>query len=104
MAIFEWIFLTGFGVLAGVSLTNIIQNRQQQSRLEQAFYQLLEVENGNVSLIQLAAAARVNAELAKSYLDTQVKFFGAVPEVDDDGDEFYRFPKLRRWSEPEEWQ
>ena len=101
MAIFEWIFLTGFGVLAGVSLTNIIQNRQQQSRLEQAFYQLLEVENGNVSLIQLAAAARVNAELAKSYLDTQVKFFGAVPEVDDDGDEFYRFPKLRLWSEPE---
>ena len=104
MAIFEWIFLTGFGVLAGVSITNIIQNRQQQSRLEQAFYQLLEVENGNVSLIQLAAAARVNAELAKSYLDTQVKFFGAVPEVDDDGDEFYRFPKLRRWSKPEEWQ
>lgn len=104
MAIFEWIFLTGFGVLAGVSLTNIIQSRQQQSRLEQAFYQLLEVENGNVSLIQLAAAARVNAALAKSYLDTQVKFFGAVPEVDDDGDEFYRFPKLRRWSEPEEWQ
>ncbi|MBW4581490.1 MAG: hypothetical protein KME42_18120 [Tildeniella nuda ZEHNDER 1965/U140] len=104
MAIFEWIFLVGFGVLAGVSVTNVIQNRQQQSRLEQAFYQLLEVENGNVSLIQLAASARVNAELAKSYLDTQVKFFGAVPEVDDDGDEFYRFPKLRRWSEPEEWQ
>jgi len=104
MAIFEWIFLTGFGVLAGVSITNIIQNQQQQSRLEQAFYQLLEAENGNVSLIQLAAAARVNAALAKSYLDTQVKFFGAVPEVDDDGDEFYRFPKLRRWSEPEEWQ
>lgn len=103
MAIFEWIFLTGFGVLAGISITNIIQNRQQQSRLEQAFYQLLEAENGNVSLIQLAAAARVNAALAKSYLDIQVKFFGAVPEVDDDGDEFYRFPKLRRWSEPDEW-
>ncbi|PSB35557.1 hypothetical protein [Stenomitos frigidus] len=104
MAIFEWIFLIGFGVLGGVAVTNVIQSRQQQSRLEQAFYQLLEVENGNVSLIQLAATARVKAALAKSYLDTQVKFFGAVPEVDDDGDEFYRFPKLRRWSEPEEWQ
>ncbi len=104
MAIFEWIFLSGFGVLVGVSITNVIQNRQQQTRLEQAFYQLLDVENSCVSLIQLAATARVDAALAKRYLDTQVKFFGAVPEVDDDGDEFYRFPKVRRWSEPEEWQ
>lgn len=104
MAIFEWIFLIGFGVLAGSSITNILQKQRQQSRLEQAFYQLLEVENGSISLIQLAAAAQVNAEAAKDYLNTQVKFFGAVPEVDDDGDEFYRFPKLRRWSEPEEWQ
>ncbi len=104
MAILEWIFLSGFGVLAGVAITNIVQKQQQQSRLEQAFYQLLEIEHGNVSLIQLAASARVNAELAKNYLDTQVKFFGAVPEVDDDGDEFYRFPKLRRLSEPEEWR
>lgn len=104
MAIFEWIFLSGFGVLVGVSITNVIQNRQQQTRLEQAFYQLLDVENSCVSLIQLAATARVDAALAKRYLDTQVKFFGAVPEVDEDGDEFYRFPKVRRWSEPEEWQ
>ncbi|MBC7969180.1 MAG: hypothetical protein H7Z11_03435 [Verrucomicrobia bacterium] len=104
MAILEWIFLSGFGLLAGIAITNIVQKRQQQSRLEQAFYQLLEIEHGNVSLIQLAASARVNAQLAKSYLDAQVKFFSAVPEVDDDGDEFYRFPKLRRLREPEEWR
>jgi hypothetical protein len=68
-------------------------NRQQ---LDDAFYQLLEDRGSCISLIQLAAASRVDVEQANKYLERQVKMFGAVPEVDADGDTFYRFPKLQK--------
>ena len=78
-------------------------NRQQQlnnafnrQQLDDAFYQLLEEQNSCISLIQLTAKARVDGEQARKYLEHQVKMFGAVPEVDADGDTFYRFPKLYR--------
>lgn len=76
-------------------------NRQQQlenafnrQKLEDAFYQLLENQNSCISLIQLTAESRVDVEQARQYLDRQVRLFAAVPEVDADGDTFYRFPKL----------
>ena len=68
-------------------------NRQQ---LDDAFYQLLEQQNSCISLIQLTAASRVDVEQARKYLERQVQLFGAIPEVDADGDTFYRFPKLQR--------
>ena len=68
-------------------------NRQQ---LDDAFYQLLEQQNRCISLIQLTAASRVDVEQARKYLERQVQLFGAIPEVDADGDTFYRFPKLQR--------
>jgi len=70
-------------------------NRQQ---LDDAFYQLLESQGSCISLIQLTAAARVDVQQARQYLERQVQMFGAVPEVDADGDTFYRFPKLHRRS------
>ncbi|HEY9670172.1 MAG TPA: hypothetical protein V6D11_01835 [Waterburya sp.] len=78
-------------------------NRQQQlesafnrQQLDDAFYQLLEQQNSCISLIQLTAASRVDVEQARKYLERQVQLFGAIPEVDADGDTFYRFPKLQR--------
>jgi len=68
-------------------------NRQQ---LDDAFYKLLQEQGSCISLIQLTAAARVDVEQARKYLERQVKMFGAVPEVDVDGDTFYRFPKLQK--------
>ncbi|HEY9605383.1 MAG TPA: hypothetical protein V6C85_27510 [Allocoleopsis sp.] len=68
-------------------------NRQQ---LDDAFYQLLEDQSSCISLIQLTAASRVDVEQVRKYLERQVKMFGAVPEVDADGDTFYRFPKLQK--------
>ena len=68
-------------------------NRQQ---LDDAFYQLLEDQGSCISLIQLTAASRVDVEQVRKYLERQVKMFGAVPEVDADGDTFYRFPKLQK--------
>ena len=82
-------------------------NRQQQlesafnrQQLDDAFYQLLEKQNSCISLIQLTAASRVDVEQARKYLERQVQMFGAVPEVDADGDTFYRFPKLQKPSPP----
>ncbi len=76
----------------------IAKNQQESNykrQLDEAFYRLLETQNSQVSLIQLAASARVEAQVAQQYLDRQVKIFSAVPEVDEEGDTFYRFPKLR---------
>lgn len=96
MVILEWVLWIGLGGLVSYWCINTAQTNQQRSRLEQAFYRLLESENGCISLIQLAVAAKVDAVTARQYLDAQATAFAAIPEVDADGDTFYRFPKLRR--------
>lgn len=95
MAIFEVIVIIVLGALAFLLFSGAVQHRQQQIQMENAFYQLLENQDSCISLIQLAAVARVDVQRAKQYLELQVKMLEAVPEVDADGDTFYRFPKLR---------
>ncbi len=95
MAILEVLLVIALGVLAVLLFDSAIQHRQQQSQMENAFYQLLEDQDSCISLIQLAAAARVGPKRARQYLERQVQMLEAVPEVDADGDTFYRFPKLR---------
>jgi hypothetical protein len=41
------------------------------------------------------AIAQVSSQAAKVFLDEQVRLLNGIPEVDDDGDTSYRFPKLR---------
>lgn len=86
----------GAGLLVGAVILNWLQQQQQRQRVEAAFYQLLERQNGCLSLIQLVAAARMDARLVKPYLEQQAQLLGAALEVDADGDTFYRFPKLKR--------
>jgi competence protein ComGC len=95
MAIVEFVFVISVGVLLVLGALNSARSSQQQKQLEEAFYRLLEAQNGQISLIQLAAGARVDAEVAKQYLERQAKAFAATLEVDADGDTFYRFPKLQ---------
>ncbi len=76
-------------------IVNNLNESKQKRQLDEAFYQLLENQNSQMSLIQLAASARVEAEVAQEYLNRQVKIFSAILEVDDEGDTFYRFPRLR---------
>jgi len=95
MPVLEWMLMAGVFLLIGSALINTFRANQQQQRLERAFYRLLESENGIISLIQLAVTAKVDAELAKHYLNVQVKAFNAELEIDADGDTFYRFPKLK---------
>ena len=101
MPIVDLLLVITLVVLAGVLLRAGPLNRQQQletsfsrQQLDDAFYQLLEEQNSCISLIQLTAKARVDVEQSRKYLERQVKMFGAIPEVDVDGDTFYRFPKL----------
>lgn len=103
MPIVDLLLVITLGVLAVLLLRGVTQNRQQQlessfnrQQLDDAFYQLLEEQNSCISLIQLTARARVDAQQTRKYLERQVQMFGAVPEVDADGDTFYRFPKLHK--------
>jgi hypothetical protein len=103
MPIVDLLLVITLVILAGVLLRVGPLNRQQQlesafnrQQLDDAFYQLLEEQNSCISLIQLTARARVDVQQARQYLERQVQMFGAVPEVDADGDTFYRFPKLYR--------
>ncbi len=95
MAILEFLLVIGMSGLIGLFVVSNVNESKQKRRLDEAFYQLLETQNSQISLIQLAASARVEAEVAQQYLDRQVKIFSAILDVDDEGDTFYRFPRLR---------
>ncbi|HEY9907715.1 MAG TPA: hypothetical protein V6D18_08895 [Thermosynechococcaceae cyanobacterium] len=95
MIIFEELLLVGVVLLAGVLVAQTVQRQQQQRRLQDAFYRSLELDNGCLSLIQLALRARVEAAIAKEFLEAQAQAFSATLETDAEGETFYRFPKLR---------
>ncbi|MEX0268291.1 hypothetical protein AB3R30_04040 [Leptolyngbyaceae cyanobacterium UHCC 1019] len=106
MVALEWSLLVGVAGLIGFSLIKLARNIQQERRLRDAFYYLLETHGGAITLIQLAATARVDAEPAKLYLETQAKAFSILPDVDGEGNTFYRFPKVQRSltaAEDDEW-
>lgn len=96
MPILEFVLAIGIGLLSFLFLSNNISQKKILQRLDEAFYQLLESENGYITLIQLATTARVDAEVTRAYLEHQAKAFAATLEVDADGDYFYRFPKLHQ--------
>jgi hypothetical protein len=103
---FQLIVVLSFGSAGVFFLTRWYSDKQRQDRLEQSFYQLIQSNSGTVALIQLATVAQVDAALAKEYFDRQVAVLNAVPEVDDDGDMAYRFPKLnlpKSLPRQEEW-
>jgi hypothetical protein len=80
--------------MIGVLLLNLVQQNLQQHRLRKTFYELLTIQNGCLTLIQLAAVAQVDAAITQRYLQRQLDLLGGYPEVDADGDLFYRFPKV----------
>ncbi|NEP05453.1 MAG: hypothetical protein F6K25_09070 [Okeania sp. SIO2G4] len=94
MAVIEFVIFTGLGIVLGAFIFNISNDREQKRILDDAFYKLLELQNGKISLIQLAAAAKVDAQIAQKYLEVQVQVFTATLEIDEQGDTFYKFPKL----------
>jgi hypothetical protein len=91
MGAIELLILLGLGAAA----TGYFRTANRRKRLEAAFYQLLRQQDSCISLIQLVAIAQVSSQAAKVFLDEQVRLLNGIPEVDDDGDTSYRFPKLR---------
>ncbi len=91
MGLIQLLMLLGLG--AGAA--GFVYNSNRRKRLEAAFYQLLRQQDSCISLIQLVAISQVSSQEAKIFLDEQVRLLNGIPEVDDDGDTFYRFPKLK---------
>lgn len=91
MGAIELLILLGLGV----GTARFISSSNRRKRLESAFYQLLRQQDSCISLIQLMTIAQASSPDAKQFLDNQVRLLDGIPEVDDDGDTFYRFPKLK---------
>ncbi|OCR01288.1 hypothetical protein BCD67_12270 [Oscillatoriales cyanobacterium USR001] len=94
MVMLQVIFVIGLVALIALFFLNKVNESRQRRQLNEAFYRLLETQNSQISLIQLAASARVEALVAENYLRQQAEVFSAVLEVDDRGYSFYQFPKL----------
>ncbi|MEL7035190.1 MAG: hypothetical protein AAFO04_06165 [Cyanobacteria bacterium J06592_8] len=94
MALIEFLGVAGLGVLIGLLIVQLGGNREQKRKLDNAFYQLIEAQEGRISLIQLAATAQVSAEVAQAYLERQAQVFSALPDLDEDSNTFYQFPRL----------
>ena len=97
MIIFEELLLVGVVLLAALLIVQMVQKQQQERRLQDAFYRSLELDSC-ISLIQLATRARVEAAIAKEFLEIQAQAFSASLETDAEGETFYRFPKLRLYA------
>ncbi len=95
MIILEFITSLTLGIFIGLWIASQNQQQQRRRNLEQAFYRLVEAQDGKISLIQLAATAQVHAEVAQQYLEQQAQVFSAFPDLDQDGNTYYQFPKLR---------
>jgi hypothetical protein len=91
MGLIELLILLGIGV----GTAGLISKSNRRKRLESAFYQLLRQQDSCISLIQLMAISQVSSQNAKIFLDEQVRLLDGIPAVDDDGDTFYRFPRLK---------
>lgn len=91
MGLIQLLILLGLG--AGTA--GFVRNADRHKRLEAAFYQLLRQQDSCISLIQLVTISQVSSQTAKVFLEEQMRLLDGIPEVDDDGDTFYRFPKLR---------
>jgi hypothetical protein len=90
MGLVQLLMLLGLGAGA----VGFIRINDRRKRLESAFYQLLRQQDSCVSLIQLIAISQVSSVDAKTFLDEQVRLLDGIPEVDNNGDTYYRFPKL----------
>jgi hypothetical protein len=96
MAVLEGLLMAGAVGLIVLSLLNVARRSEQEQRLRDAFYALLETQDSCVSLIQLAANSRADATRTKEFLDTQAQVFSAMLEIDPEGNTFYRFPKVQQ--------
>ncbi len=68
------------------------QHRQkQQARINAKFYQLLQQQQGRISVLDFAMRTQMNGTAAQAYLNTQAQAFSAFFETTPQGDIIYVF-------------
>ncbi|NEO15138.1 MULTISPECIES: hypothetical protein [unclassified Moorena] len=69
--------------------------RQEQKEvfehLQSTFYRLIQDENGRISVLKLAIAAKLPIAVAQDYLDHKARECDATFEVSEEGKIFYNF-------------
>jgi hypothetical protein len=66
-------------------------NQQMSDRLQSVFYQILQENNGRVTLLSFAMQSQLPAIAAKDYLDERAKEFNANFKVSEEGSVSYHF-------------
>ncbi|MEM9089267.1 MAG: hypothetical protein AAGC93_11030 [Cyanobacteria bacterium P01_F01_bin.53] len=67
------------------------QQQKQQARLDAKFYQLLQQQQGHISVMEFAMQAQINGEAAQAYLNRQAQAFSAYVETRLPGNMIYVF-------------
>ncbi len=85
---------TGIGTWIIWSLRQQHEKQVKQLNLakEQLFLQLLQQENGELTVTKFALSAQISIEEAKLYLDEKAKQLNANFEISDKEGIIYRFP------------
>lgn len=65
----------------------------QQQALRERFFHVLQATQGRVSVLDFAAAARLEPALARQHLDMWAREFSATFDVSEEGNIYYIFTK-----------
>ena len=65
--------------------------QQNHERLQSQFYQILQTNNGRITLLSFAMQSQLPAAEAKEYLDQKAKEFNANFQVNEEGGVSYHF-------------
>ncbi|NEO96101.1 MAG: hypothetical protein F6K56_40525 [Moorea sp. SIO3G5] len=67
------------------------EQKEVLEHLQSTFYRLLQDENGRISVLKLAMAAKLPIAVAQDYLDQKAREYDATFEVTEEGRIFYNF-------------
>lgn len=78
--------------------------RADRHAIRDRFFQLLQANQGRLSLLDFAAATRLEPAIARQHLDSWAKEFSATFEVTEDGDIDYVFANRPMVLPDSQWQ
>lgn len=91
--------LAAFLILFGLAPTSLgawllhASARLKRQAIRERFFQVLQLRQGRVSVLEFATAARLEPALARQHLDQWAKEFSATFDVNDEGNIYYIFAK-----------
>jgi predicted transcriptional regulator len=65
--------------------------QMQRDRIREAFFNLLETHNGQITPLRLSMETKLDGAAARAYLDDRAKEFNASFKVTEDGNLIYSF-------------